>query len=205
MKQEYGLFIGRFQPFHNGHKTVVDHILQDGKRPIFALGCTQENRNLERNPLSSDQREEMIRLIYPDLPLLSRGGVPLFIHTRDYPVQSQTVEGALEYGPWFDQFRNGIFSDFPELHRHCTLYYGAKEVDARHFTLDGIDMGISHYAACFGTLGISLLDLYKCPLDATNIREEPILGLPKVPIEARAGFLNGLMDALDKTNPEIER
>ena len=37
---DYLVFIGRFQPFHNGHKAVVDEALQRARRLIAALGTS---------------------------------------------------------------------------------------------------------------------------------------------------------------------
>lgn len=197
MQQEYGLFIGRFQPYHDQHKAVTDHIIASGRIPIFCLGSTQENRDLTRNPMTAEQRIAMIRAVHPDLPEISAEGIPLFLRMVDKPMPSASIPGVPEYGAWFDQFRQGIFREFPELPARAIVYYGGKESDNQHFTLDGVDMGKTHYTACFRTLGMQTVDTLTTPLDATRIREEPILGLRHIPAGGRATFLNGLMDAMD--------
>lgn len=50
------LFIGRFQPFHSGHASVVQHLATLGyDRVIIGIGSTQYNRQSE-NPLTLAER-----------------------------------------------------------------------------------------------------------------------------------------------------
>lgn len=53
------LFIGRFQPFHNGHLHAVERILKISKKVIIAIGSTQESGTSE-NPWTAEQRIQMI-------------------------------------------------------------------------------------------------------------------------------------------------
>ena len=62
-KKIYSLFIGRWQPFHKGHKTLIDNVLSDGKNVLIACRDTKIG---EDNPYSYQERVEMIRKIYPD-------------------------------------------------------------------------------------------------------------------------------------------
>jgi bifunctional NMN adenylyltransferase/nudix hydrolase len=53
------VFIGRFQPFHNGHKAVIDQALEQAEQVLVLVGSA--NRRLSvRNPFSFNEREEMI-------------------------------------------------------------------------------------------------------------------------------------------------
>ena len=47
----YLVFIGRFQPFHRGHKAVVDEALQRADEVIMLIGSANLPRSL-RNPFS---------------------------------------------------------------------------------------------------------------------------------------------------------
>lgn len=62
MKYDYDflIFIGRFQPFHNGHKYVIEQALAQGQRLILLCGSAHQPRSL-RNPWSVLEREEAIR------------------------------------------------------------------------------------------------------------------------------------------------
>ncbi len=53
------VFIGRFQPFHNGHKTVIDHMITESDRCLILVGSSFQEPTA-RNPFSFYLREEMI-------------------------------------------------------------------------------------------------------------------------------------------------
>ncbi len=55
------LYIGRFQPFHNGHLKVIQEILKSHKKVIIAIGSSQE-KNTKENPFSAAERLQMIKL-----------------------------------------------------------------------------------------------------------------------------------------------
>ena len=57
MKNEYSLFIGRYQPFHDGHKKLMEVVLNEGKRICIALRDTEIGPD---NPHSITEREEII-------------------------------------------------------------------------------------------------------------------------------------------------
>ena len=58
-KHEVGLYIGRFQPFHKGHKSIVEAALKQCDKLIIGIGSSQEIRT-KRNPFSYEEREQMI-------------------------------------------------------------------------------------------------------------------------------------------------
>lgn len=60
---DMAVFIGRFQPFHLGHKEVVDEALAIAKKVLILIGSSYEPRSL-RNPWHFDEREAMIRACY---------------------------------------------------------------------------------------------------------------------------------------------
>ncbi|MEE9323855.1 MAG: nicotinamide-nucleotide adenylyltransferase [Candidatus Aenigmarchaeota archaeon] len=55
------LFIGRFQPFHNGHLKVIKDIMEDSES-ITIVVCGPEKPN-EKNPFSFEEREEMLKKV----------------------------------------------------------------------------------------------------------------------------------------------
>ncbi len=56
------LYIGRFQPFHNGHKDAIEQIAQapDVIKIIIGIGSAQFHHYLD-NPFTAEEREEMVR------------------------------------------------------------------------------------------------------------------------------------------------
>jgi nicotinamide-nucleotide adenylyltransferase len=53
------LYIGRFQPFHNGHLLVVQKLSEEYEEIIIGIGSSQDS-NSSDNPFSEKERIEMI-------------------------------------------------------------------------------------------------------------------------------------------------
>ena len=62
-KYNHSFMIARFQPFHNGHKSIIDKMLKDSKNITIILGSSQEH-GTAKNPLDVSQREQLIINIY---------------------------------------------------------------------------------------------------------------------------------------------
>ena len=56
------VFIGRFQPFHKGHESVVKEALKQAKEVIVVVGSSFEARTL-RNPFTFEERKSMIKAV----------------------------------------------------------------------------------------------------------------------------------------------
>lgn len=52
------LFIGRYQPFHEGHKKLVETVLNEGKDVVIAVRDLQDD---EKNPYPVDWRVDKIK------------------------------------------------------------------------------------------------------------------------------------------------
>ncbi len=61
-----GLFIGRFQPFHNGHYSAIKDILDNEDEVIVCVAASQFSYTIS-NPFSSGERIEMILRSIKDL------------------------------------------------------------------------------------------------------------------------------------------
>lgn len=103
MKQyDYLVFIGRFQPFHKGHKVVVDKALEMSEKVIMLVGGFGKARS-PRNPWTFNERLEMIRANYDTNNLIIK---PIHDHTYDdnlwlEEVQETVKETVEEYqGPF---------------------------------------------------------------------------------------------------------
>ncbi len=59
--KKYALFIGRWQPFHNGHKYLIDRVLSEEKNVCVAIRNTEISK---QNPYSVEQCKEMIERVY---------------------------------------------------------------------------------------------------------------------------------------------
>ncbi len=58
------VFIGRFQPFHLGHKFVVDAALEQAQHVLVPIGSANRSASL-RDPWSYAERAKMIEKVYP--------------------------------------------------------------------------------------------------------------------------------------------
>ena len=65
MKFKCGLYVGRFQPLHIGHTSIIDRMLDECEEVIVAVGSAQESFTL-RNPLSYPFRQLIIADTYYD-------------------------------------------------------------------------------------------------------------------------------------------
>ncbi|MDR2188987.1 MAG: bifunctional nicotinamide-nucleotide adenylyltransferase/Nudix hydroxylase [Azonexus sp.] len=66
MDLDYLVFIGRFEPFHNGHAAVARHALVRAKKLIFLVGSANTPRTV-RNPWTVAERAVMIQSALADV------------------------------------------------------------------------------------------------------------------------------------------
>jgi len=67
-----GLYVGRFQPFHNGHKAVIEQIAKEVDELIIAIGSAQMSHEI-KHPFTAGERILMITRS------LSHLKIPLYI------------------------------------------------------------------------------------------------------------------------------
>lgn len=92
---KYGVFIGRFQPFHNGHLAVVNDALSQVDKLIIVIGSANTAKNV-KNPWSAAQRQQMI---INCLPAEVRSAKIDFAHVNDYTYNDNM---------WVSQIQNKI-------------------------------------------------------------------------------------------------
>lgn len=63
-KYDAAVFIGRFQPFHVGHESVIREALNQAKEVIVVVGSSFAARNI-RNPFTFEERKAMIKSVFP--------------------------------------------------------------------------------------------------------------------------------------------
>jgi nicotinamide-nucleotide adenylyltransferase len=57
------LFIGRFQPLHNGHLFALKYIAKRSKKVFVVIGSSQEKKT-EKNPFSARERMAMMKAVF---------------------------------------------------------------------------------------------------------------------------------------------
>jgi bifunctional NMN adenylyltransferase/nudix hydrolase len=67
MEKEFDLlvFVGRFQPFHNEHKRIIDIALEKSKNVLVLVGSAGKARTI-RNPFTFQERKDMIQNSFND-------------------------------------------------------------------------------------------------------------------------------------------
>ena len=60
-----GLYVGRFQPFHNGHKAVIDLLCNEVDELIIGIGSAQMSHDI-RHPFTAGERVLMIQRVLAD-------------------------------------------------------------------------------------------------------------------------------------------
>jgi len=55
--KQYSMFVGRFQPFHGGHRWIVNEILDEGKNVLI---CIRDIEPDDKNPYTSQEVENRI-------------------------------------------------------------------------------------------------------------------------------------------------
>lgn len=94
----HSLFIGRWQPFHEGHKKLIDIVLAEGKPVIIAVRDTPIS---EKNPYTVPQRFHMIMKVYggnPNVRIISIPDISEVIYGRDvgWSIREIRLDSATE-------------------------------------------------------------------------------------------------------------
>ena len=61
--KKYGILIGRFQPLHLAHQSIINEILHDGLIPIVFIGSSNRDKS-GKNPFSYIERAQMLHEVY---------------------------------------------------------------------------------------------------------------------------------------------
>ena len=117
----HSFLIARFQPFHNGHKSIIDKMIKESKYITIILGSAQES-GTEKNPLTVEQRKKLIENLYGkrdnikifplvDLNIPDKDGVKWYNFVKD-ALKKNSAEfgfpdayycGDLENGSYYDK------------------------------------------------------------------------------------------------------
>ena len=57
-EKQYSMFIGRWQPWHSGHRWLIDQRLNEGKNVLI---CIRDIKPNEKNPFTSQEVENNIK------------------------------------------------------------------------------------------------------------------------------------------------
>ncbi|HLI45709.1 MAG TPA: nicotinamide-nucleotide adenylyltransferase [Geobacterales bacterium] len=97
MDPDRALYIGRFQPFHNGHYQALRWILSQFEQVVLAIGSAQYSHTKE-NPLTVGER---IECIWSQLRLDGLLDRVIVVAVPDVGLHSQWVSVVKQYCPNF--------------------------------------------------------------------------------------------------------
>lgn len=92
------LFVGRFQPLHNGHLFALKWIAKRSARVYVAIGSAQE-KGTRKNPYSANQRKKMIETVLASEKLSKKCKVFLL---KDIPDDAKWVAHLGKQVPKYD-------------------------------------------------------------------------------------------------------
>lgn len=151
---KYAIIVGRFQPFHIGHQSLVDKAIQDGLEPLIIIGSANES-GTEKNPFTAKQRDNMIRLIYPDIKTAA---------LNDHP----------SYDRWLHMLIKFIVTITDQPLENSTIYLHEKEEDKHDYVFEGIKHYNESYCKMYKLIGLNTKSLPISDIDisATDIRKD---------------------------------
>lgn len=88
------LFVGRFQPFHNGHLMVVSGMAKVCEKVVIAIGSANAEKSL-KNPFTAMERKEMIQRALQSQDLIPKYDIS-FIEVDDMEADNEWTENVLE-------------------------------------------------------------------------------------------------------------
>ena len=103
---DFGIVIGRFQPFHLAHQNLIKHSLSLAERVIVVLGSARSASDV-RNPFTPRMREEIIRACFPE-----DSARLVFRAVRDYPYNDHV---------WTAEVQNLVAEIAEEEHAKITI------------------------------------------------------------------------------------
>ncbi|MFQ5761635.1 MAG: nicotinamide-nucleotide adenylyltransferase [Candidatus Bathyarchaeia archaeon] len=98
-KNLVGLYVGRFQPPHNGHVYAIMNLLNKVNELIIGLGSAQHSHEIN-NPFTTSERFTMLRLALDEARVDRRRY--MIIPLPDTDMHSLWVAQLLAYAPEFD-------------------------------------------------------------------------------------------------------
>ena len=93
-----GLFIGRFQPLHNGHLSIIEHAISEVDELIIGIGSAEKSY-LPKDPFTAGERMDMILSVSK---MRGWDGRIIPVSIRDINRYSVWVEHVVSLCPGFD-------------------------------------------------------------------------------------------------------
>lgn len=178
------IYIGRFQPFHNGHESVLVHSATLSENVLIICGSANRPRT-PKNPFSYEHRVSLIRRVIMDNPKLDKVADFTFLGASDnlysdtvWATQIQNIVNTHTNG--YSNARVGIIGCLKEESSYYLKMFPQWElVEVSHAVMNATDVRTQWFEAV-NTNGIEFFSA------ANHIEKKIINSLPK----ATVGFIN---------------
>jgi nicotinamide-nucleotide adenylyltransferase len=94
MVQDISLFIGRFQPFHNGHLSVLKGMVKVNKKFFIGIGSSDVH-GTPNDPFSREERREMIQRALQEVNIIPMYDI-VFVNLPDMEEDADWAKMCLE-------------------------------------------------------------------------------------------------------------
>lgn len=158
MEKEFDLlvFVGRFQPFHNEHKRIIDIALQKSRNVLVLVGSAGKARTI-RNPFTFDERRKMILDSYFD-------SEPKLIIK---PLYDKTYNEAA----WINQVQHIVKDTVLDVVNNFNSWRASGYADAKVGLIGASKDNTSYYLKMFPQFRSVNVEI-EADLHATSIREK---------------------------------
>jgi len=148
---KYGIFLGRFSPFHIGHQHIIDKIKSDGLEPIAIVGSA--NTLNANTPYHAIERIHMLKLANPG-------------------IQAYALDDADCWDTWFDNLLSIIKLVVTPNLEEVVFYLHEKEEDLQSFIFRGKEFTNTSYCDVYRheQLNIQQVPISDIPIRAKSIR-----------------------------------
>lgn len=165
------LFIGRFQPFHNGHLHIVEEMLKKNDRAILIIGSAEKNF-VPKNPLTAGERYQLIEAG------LTEAKIPrerfCIIPVRNINNYALWVNHINMYAPPYSSLYTGS-----DLVKACysTHHVDIHQIDRRHLNISATEVrqamaqGSDKWTSMLPKSVASLLKEWQIPLRIQTIKD----------------------------------
>ena len=157
------VFVGRFQPFHNEHKRVIDIALQKSKNVLILVGSAGKARTI-RNPFTFDERKHMIRGSYN--PNYLNEGCSFNARIIIQPLYDKTYNEAA----WINQVQHIVKDTVLNVVNNFNKFRASGFNDAKVGLIGASKDNTSYYLKMFPQFRSVNVDI-QADVHATQIRE----------------------------------
>lgn len=170
MDKEFDLlvFVGRFQPFHNEHKRIIDIALEKSRNVLVLVGSAGKARTI-RNPFTFDERRAMIEGAFSDIenPAVYDHGQKIVLPRLIIkPLYDKTYNEAA----WINQVQHIVKDTVLDVVNNFNSWRASGYADAKVGLIGASKDNTSYYLKMFPQFRSVNVDI-QADVHATEIRE----------------------------------